>query len=283
MITTGRLQWCHLLLCAVISAALLQPAFAAPELHAPMQSPTGQPCTLVADLTESDQLSAVGEITASTAQGLSKWYALHYRLLQLLADHVGCTLTVQVNPWSRSLALLRSGDVHLMLTVSHTKERESYADFIGPHYLEETVLVADKKYRTQIRQLADITRLPGPVAVLRDAWYGEEFAMLSQQPAFAAFLQYTNNLGQKLDLLKRGRAPAIVEERSQFLQWVELNPELNERYVIVLTLNRAPVYIVASRAGVPLALRQRLKSAWQSIYGGPAHLAILQEFGWKLE
>ena len=49
------------------------------------------------------------------------------------------------------------------------------------------------------------------------------------------------------------------------------------------TLYRNPVYIVASRKGVSEELRQRLRQAWQQLYGSPEHLAILQEFGWSLQ
>lgn len=240
-------------------------------------APQSADCRLVAHLNEAKSITDQANTT------LPRWYDLHYRLLKLLADQAQCQLTVVGSPWPRSLALLKQGQIDLMLTMSYTEEREAYADFIGPHYLEETVLVVDKNYQGKIRRLADIRLLPAPIGVLRDAWYGEEFAALSLETDYQPFLQYANSVTQKLQLLQKGRVAGIVEDKTQYLEWSRTHPDLAARYVVSLTLNQAPVYIVASRKGVPFALRQRLKRAWFEVYGSAAHRAILTEFGWRLE
>lgn len=251
--------------------------------------PVGPPdsCELVAHLNEEDPLAADDPLASSLHQAdkttLPRWYNLHYRLLKLLTDQAGCQMTVVGSPWARSLTLLKSGQIDLMLTMSYTAEREGYADFIGPHYLEETVLVVEARYAAKIQRLADVILLGRPVAVLRDAWYGAEFAAFVQAEEVQPLLQYVNTVAQKLQLLEKGRVAGVVIDKSQFLEWRRLHPTLAGRYVISQTINEEPVYIVASRSGVPFALRQRLKLAWYAVYGGAAHRAILQEFGWSLE
>jgi len=260
---------CALLLGWIWSAqAEEQPAPAAPALP---------PCHLLAHLNESKDL------TDAAGLQLPRWYDLHHRLLKLLADKAGCTLEVVGSPWPRSLALLKDGKIDLMLTMSYTYEREQYADFIGPHYLEETVLVLDKAYLPKVKKLSDILLLPGPVGVLRDAWYGEEFAQISLETEFQPYLQYANSLTQKLNLLKKERVIGMLEDKTQYLEWSRAYPELAARYKIAFRLHSNPVYIVASRKGVSFAVRERLKKAWYQVYGGPEHQAILQEFGWVLE
>ncbi len=268
-------------------AAYFRPATAQTPPTSPTQSSqaqpsstdtaTTQPCQLVAHLNEAK------ELTDQAGLQLPRWYDLHHRLLKLLTDQAGCQLTVVGSPWPRSLTLLRDGQIDLMLTMSYTTEREQYADFIGPHYLEETVLVLDNQYLPKVRQLSDILLLPGQIGVLRDAWYGEEFARLSQAPEFRPFLQYATSLTQKLNMLQKQRVIGMVEDKTQYLEWSRAYPELAARYSISLTLYAAPVYIVASRKGVPFALRERLKRAWFEVYGGKEHQAILQEFGWRLQ
>lgn len=270
-------------LCALLlSGAVHAVAPAAAPAVAPVVYPKAVPCQLVAHLNETEP-AAARQADAGSADTLPRWYNLHYRLLKLLSDQAGCSLTVVGSPWPRSLTLLKNGQIDLMLTMSYTSQRESYADFIGAHYLEETVLVVEAAAAGKVQRLADILLLAGPVAVLRDAWYGPEFAALSQGDEVKPMLQYVNSVAQKLQLLEKGRVAGVVIDKSQFLEWRRLHPALAARYTISQTINKEPVYIVASRAGVPFPLRQRLKQAWFEVSGGPAHRAILQEFGWSLE
>ncbi|MDZ7871634.1 MAG: transporter substrate-binding domain-containing protein [Rheinheimera sp.] len=256
---------------------LSQPLAAEELLPAIPPAPAQTPCHLIAHLNESKELAAAAGLQ------LPRWYDLHHRLLKLLTDKAGCTLDVVGSPWPRSLALLRDGKIDLMLTMSYTFERELYADFIGPHYLEETVLVLDKQYMPKVKKLSDILLLPGAVGVLRDAWYGDEFAKASLETEFQPFLQYANSLTQKLNLLQKERVVGMLEDKTQYLEWSRTYPELAARYKIAFRLHSNPVYIVASRKGVPFTVRERLKHAWYQVYGGPEHRAILNEFGWVLE
>ena len=187
------------------------------------------------------------------------------------------------SPWPRSLALLQQGNIDLMLTMSYTPQRAEYADFIGVHYLEESVLVLHKDVLDKVHQLSDIRLLPGSIGVLRDAYYGEAFEQLRHEKSYQPFLQYANTLTQKLNMLKKGRVLGMIEDKTQYLEWSQVYPELKASYRLSLTLNKAPVYIVASKKGVSPELRQRLHQAWQSVYGKEQHLAILAEFGWVLE
>lgn len=234
-------------------------------------------CHLVAHLNENK------DTVAKEGLSLPRWYELHHRLLKLLTDEAGCTLEVIGSPWSRSLTLLQQGKIDLMLTMSYTEERNQYADFIGAHYMEESVLVLHKDYIAQVKQLSDIRVLPGPIGVLRDAYYGTAFDQIKSEAEYQPFLQYANSLTQKLNMLQRHRVLGMIEDKTQFLEWSRAYPELAATYQLSLTLHRAPVYIVASRSGLTEARRQRLHQAWQRVYGKEAHLAILAEFGWSLQ
>ncbi len=235
-----------------------------------------QPCVLVAHLNES------ADNVAGQQTQLPRWFDLHRRLLLLLTDTAGCHLRVVGSPWPRSLALLKQGQIDLMLTMSYTEQRNQFADFIGVHYLEESVLVLRKDLIAQVKQLADIRFLPGQIGVLRDAYYGEQFAKLAQDKQIQPFLLYANSLTQKLNMLKKQRVLGMIEDKTQFLEWSRREPALAADYQIAFILHQAPVYIVASRRSVPAPVRQKLHQAWQQVYAGQQHLAILAEFGWSL-
>ncbi len=284
------LTWCS---DAAELSTYAQPVQAVPKQAAPLQTDdqntatNPQPrsnarsnfasCHLVAHLNETPDTAKAEGLT------LPRWFELHQRILKLLTDQAGCSLSVVGSPWSRSLNLLKAGDIDLMLTMSYTAERATFAEFIGVHYLEESVLVLDKQYSGRVRKLTDISLLPGFIGVLRDAYYGDAFANIKADENYQPYLLYTNTLTQKLNLLKRQRVLGSIEDKAQFLEWSRQYPELAERYEIVFTLHKAPVYIVASKTGVSESLRQHLKQSWAAVYGSPAHLAILQEFGWSLD
>lgn len=140
----GRLLMCLALISTPIDAAPV------------MQSAPEHICHLVAHLNESK------DTVQKEGLSLPRWYDLHHRLLTLLTDEAGCTLDVIGSPWPRSLTLLQQGKIDLMLTMSYTAERNQYADFIGIHYMEESVLVLHKDQLAKVKQLADIKLLPGP-------------------------------------------------------------------------------------------------------------------------
>jgi len=268
----GRAPFC-VLLCSIPFLVAAVPSWAEPSSLPSAEAS----CHLVAHLNENKEDVAKEGLT------LPRWYDLHHRLLKLLTDEAGCTLDVIGSPWSRSLALLQQGKIDLMLTMSYTEARNQYADFIGSHYMEESVLVLHKDQVAKVQQLSDIRHLPGPIGVLRDAYYGAAFEQIKNEAAYQPFLQYANTLTQKLNMLQRHRVLGMIEDKTQFLEWSRAYPELAADYQLSLTLHRAPVYIVASRSGVSEARRLRLRQAWQRVYGKPAHLAILAEFGWSLE
>ncbi len=259
-----------LLLCVLPNQLLAAAQTATPASKA-------EPCFLVAHLNESKA------DTAAEGLSLPRWYDLHARLLHLLTDAAGCQLKVVGSPWPRSLTLLQQGKIDLMLTMSYTAERAQYADFIGVHYMEESVLVLHKNYLNQVHQLSDINLLPGSIGVLRDAYYGEAFEQLRHEKNYQPFLLYANSLTQKLNMLKKGRVLGMIEDKTQYMEWSQLYPELKQQYRLSLSLHKAPVYIVASKVGVSPRLRQRLHQAWQQVYGKEKHRAILAEFGWALE
>ena len=256
--------------CSLLLLASADPVYATNRAVEPS-------CHLLAHLNENK------ETVAKEGLSLPRWYDLHHRLLTLLTDEAGCTLEVIGSPWSRSLSLLEQGKIDLMLTMSYTDERNKYADFIGIHYIEESVLVLHKDYIGKVRQLSDIRLLPGSIGVLRDAFYGAAFEHIKTEPSYQPNLQYANSLTQKLNMLQRHRVLGMIEDKTQFLEWSRAYPDLAATYQLSLTLHRAPVYIVASRSGLSEARRQRLHQAWQRVYGKPAHLAILAEFGWSLQ
>jgi len=211
------------------------------------------------------------------------WHFLHLELLELLANTANCKLQLVKVPWSRGLSMLQEGQLDLMMTMSKSKEREQFADFIGSHYVEEAVLVLHKDYQTRTQTLADVMWLPGQIGVLREAFYGEEYQRLQQNPDFAKKLLDAKTISHKLGFLERNRVLGVIEDRAQYQEWAKKHPDIARLYSEHLVVNRNPVYFAASRSGMTQQQRDHLRQSWAKVYGSEAHMAILAKYGWSLQ
>lgn len=212
-----------------------------------------------------------------------KLTALNRELLKLLATTANCELVMIKVPWSRGLALLKTGELSLMMTMSESSERNLFFDFIGSHYMEEVILILHKDYVGKVKHLSDIINLSGQVAVLRDGFYGETFRQLQQNPKYTEKLLYANNVPHKMSLLEHKRVIGLIEERHQYQLWANQNPIQARFYREHLVLNRNPVYFAASRKGLSQQQREHLRKSWGKVYGSEAHMAILAKYGWSLQ
>jgi len=208
---------------------------------------------------------------------------LNRELLQLLATAANCDLRPIKLPWSRGIAMLKAGELDLMMTMSKSAEREQFADYIGSHSVEVVVLILHKDYLSLVKSLPDITHLPGQVAVLREGFYGDRFHQLQQISAFRDKLLYANNVPQKLSLLEHNRVVGLIEERTQYQLWAEHHQEQARDYREHLVLNHDPVYFAASRKGLTQHQRDHLRRSWATVFGSDAHKAILAKYGWSFE
>lgn len=212
-----------------------------------------------------------------------KLTALNRELLKLLATTANCELVMIKVPWSRGLALLKTGELSLMMTMSESSERSLFFDFIGSHYIEEVILILHKDYAGKVKHLSDIINLPGQVAVLRDGFYGETFKQLQKNSEYSEKLLYANNVPHKMSLLEHKRVIGLIEERHQYQLWAAQNPLQASLYREHLVVNLNPVYFAASRKGLTQQQRDHLRQSWAKVYGSDAHMAILAKYGWSLQ
>ncbi|WP_286269147.1 transporter substrate-binding domain-containing protein [Thalassotalea hakodatensis] len=68
----------------------------------------------------------------SDVQG--QWHGIAKDYLDLVAQYTGLNFNVEINPWHTNLALIQSGDVHILGSVYKTKERELFLNFSKPYF-----------------------------------------------------------------------------------------------------------------------------------------------------
>lgn len=212
---------------------------------------------------------------------IASWQELHQDLYLLLARSSGCSLSFVFLPWSRALQQLQSGELDLLLTVSKNEERQHYADFIGIHYNEESILILRRDLSYQVHQLQDLIALEGQIGVMRFGYFGEIFERLRAE-GLESQLLLVSTLQQKLDLLKHGRVAGIIEDRAQYRAWLKYQSDADKIYQEHLLVYSNPAYFAASIRGMSQQQRDHLRQSWAKVYGGAEHQAILSKYGWSL-
>ena len=234
------------------------------------------PCHFSAGLNEQSSQSEHDNHT-----DVASWHHLHQQLYLLLAKSSGCSLHFVYIPWSRALQQLQSGELDLLLTVSKNEERQYFADFIGIHYNEESVLILRRDLSYQVHQLQDLTVLKGQIGVMRFGYFGEAFERLKSE-GLESRLLFVTTLQQKLDLLSHGRVAGIIEDRAQYRAWLKHQPEAEKIYKEHLLIHSNPAYFAASISSMSQQQRDHLRQSWAKVYGGKEHQAILSKYGWPL-
>ncbi|MDP5135298.1 transporter substrate-binding domain-containing protein [Rheinheimera baltica] len=220
----------------------------------------GQACAI--------RMSVESDFPPHLIQQNSQWTGLSVELMQRLAQEVDCQLEFVHSPWLRSLQLSEDGKLDVLTHLSYTEQRKAQFAFIGPHHLESIYLVGDPTEipaTLNLVQLAKDTDL-GAIAVLHGAYYGEEFARLSQQPGLSRQLVTISSIQDKLALLRAGRITAILEDISVLHYWQQHQYPDADKYQPLFKVYESKVYFGFSKASLSAEQISALAQAWQRLY-----------------
>lgn len=189
-------------------------------------------------------------------------------LARLLAAEVGCDLQFVDIPWLRSLAQIKSGELDMVSHMSYSQARRRDFAFVGPHHIESMWLIGNPDKLPKVSALKDLSHDVdlGRIAELNGAYYGEEFALLKQNPFFARQLVSISSIQDKLALLEAGRVNAILEDGSVLHYWQSQKYKNAEKYQPLLLVYRSPVYFGFSKKSLSRAMLVKLQKAWQRLY-----------------
>ncbi|MFD2205864.1 substrate-binding periplasmic protein [Kiloniella antarctica] len=127
---------------------------------------------------------------------------------------LGCELVFVKKPWARLLKQLEEGDLDVLLGMSDTKKRRQYANF-SKAYREETIWLFINAGRTKydhFTKLEDIIGTNFRLGISRNAYMGEEFDKLSENPKFRERLFKTVG-GENFQLLIGGRVDGFMVDK----------------------------------------------------------------------
>ncbi|MBC9249306.1 ABC transporter substrate-binding protein [Pseudomonas alcaligenes] len=186
-------------------------------------------------------------------------------LLDELSRRTGLQFEIQVVPWARALADMRSGHTQMMTGLARTSEREAFIDYLQPSYY-----ACSPRFYGPPPQAAAITeyaQLRGPrIGYVLDSAYFQPF------DADASLTKVgVKNEQQLLQMQLRGRVELLVGTDCQ-LDYQLRDPELARSLVKLAYRPQSTthLYIGFSResprpreqALIGTALRQMLEEGW---------------------
>ncbi len=114
-------------------------------------------------------------------------------LLKAVFQDQKCEITFEDAPWARLIYWLERGVIDMLPGASKTKKRETFSYFSDAYRVETVALYVRKDETFPIKKLEDIMNLPFLLGVERDAFYGKEYAALTENPAFKKNLEISND------------------------------------------------------------------------------------------
>jgi polar amino acid transport system substrate-binding protein len=192
----------------------------------------------------------------------NRWFGIDMEFTQALLSEANCEFEVIEVAWARALAMLGSGEIDMVLNMSKTKNRETLFYFIGPIRSETIVFAMQKNAQYILNKTDDIITLDKPVAVQRNAYYGDEVQKLLQHEEFQdMFITVTEN-DTKLALLKHGRVSGFLEARRNIIHGVKNDINFEGIWFHPFVIHQDPIYFALSKKSVSPKLKQRLADAF---------------------
>ncbi|RXF03661.1 transporter substrate-binding domain-containing protein [Pseudoalteromonas sp. PS5] len=194
------------------------------------------------------------------------WHGMDVDFAKALLDEVGCRYRFVSIPWGRALKLLEEGEIDLILSVTKTPLREQYAYFIGPQRMETIVFAMNAHAPYQLDSLESLFHLSKPIAIQRNAYYGEAFTQrLKQRKDNETQFIFVPDNQVKLNLLKKGRIAGFLEEKFNILYQSQNNPDFEMFTINSLIINEDPVYFAFSKKRTSIERLQRLTQAFERL------------------
>jgi len=195
----------------------------------------------------------------------SEWLDIDIELTETLLSDVNCNFNLVKAPWARALLMLASGDLDLLTNVSKTQEREKSYYFVGPVQNEEIIFATYKKSNHSITEIEDIFKLEKPIAIQRDAYYGEVMQQAIDDEKYQDLFIIVANNETKLRLLKRGRISGFLEAKRYVIHGIENNPSYKGLWFPNLIIYKNPIYYALSKESISEELKLKISESFDRL------------------
>ena len=193
------------------------------------------------------------------------WSGVDKELTSTLLQQAQCRYSIVEIAWARSLIMLANGEVDLMINVSKTPERSRSFYFIGPIRDEVIVLATLAGAQFKLNEVSDITTLDKPIAIQRNAYYGEAIDSLLQQAEYQHHFIHVTDNKTKLKLLKRGRISGFLEAKRNIINSVNSDTDFDNVWFKPLVFHTNPIYFALSKKSISPEMKSKIEQSFEQI------------------
>lgn len=196
-----------------------------------------------------------------------RWRGLDVELAEAVVREAGLEPEFSDLPWSRALNSMQGGELHLMMNLTRTPDREVFIQFFGPERMSKRVLVVRKQHvDLKIESLDDLVtaaRKTGQLfGIQRDAKYSEEFdARLKSDPQFVQAFEYVVKGAVMGKMLAGGHTLGFFEDENYVAYQLKNNPDFKDLAIHPFVLASDPVFFGVSKR-FDAASTKRLEEAF---------------------
>lgn len=215
-----------------------------------------------------------------------RWRGLDVELAEAVVREAGLEPDFIDLPWSRALNFMQSGEVHLMMNLTRTPDREVFMQFFGPERMSKRVLVVRRQQLgLKIETLDDLpaaARMTGHLfGIQRDAKYSEEFdARLKTDPQFLQAFEYVVKGAVMGKMLAGGHSLGFFEDESYVAYQLKNNPDFKDLAIHPFALASEPVFFGVSKRFEPINAK-RLEEAFMRLERNGSLSKIRARWGQK--
>ncbi len=192
-----------------------------------------------------------------------RYSGLSIELTEALFKEAGCKAIYKPFPFKRSLAYIKHGEIHLMLNLTVTEEREAYTRFIGPQLDETVVLVIHKDSRFNIASLEDMKKLPKSIGVEIGKVYGKEFEDKRKHDIeFRSKIEIVTDVAFNVRKLQRNRLSGFLGYGYNVYYKIKKDPEYKNFVVHPYIVNQNWVHFGFSKKSVSEDMIKKLQEAY---------------------
>jgi polar amino acid transport system substrate-binding protein len=194
----------------------------------------------------------------------TEWQGSRVVLSQRLAEKLNCQIEYLEVPFGRALMLMEEGQLDFIFNLTKTPSRVKSMLFLAPHQLEVLVIGVHKSYPEwlQLSTLSDLQKFPGRIALTKGSYLGKAFEAMRADPKFTEIFVEVADRRAKNELVIKGRAQGVIEERDYLRYAIENFPNYQNIVITPLILSESPVYLALSRKS---PLFQRKEEMTQAI------------------
>jgi len=191
---------------------------------------------------------------------------LEVEIIRAVEQQSGHCINLIEAPWGRSIELLKSGQLDLILNFSHSKEREKFTHYIGPYGLEVMALMVNDYVKFPMENLEDLQHFKGHIGREKNSWQGNTFAHLfeTNKKFKERFVEVTSH-PQKLAMLKAGRISGAIVQRINASHLIKTSNEYKDFKLLPFDINTTEVYIGASKKTVNSAMAAHLQKTVETL------------------